>query len=388
MRVLVAFDKFKDSMPAQRACAVAAEAVSSARGGWELDECPLSDGGEGFAEILTRSAEGTLRRAEVTGPRGGPVAAAFGLVSNDRIPDAARAMLGAAIAGREGMVAVVEMAAASGLALLEPEMRDPMRTSSLGTGQLLAAAAATGARAILLGVGGSATNDLGLGALCALGIRCTGAGGESLDPLVPADWPLLRGISGRIPGSIPPILIACDVENPLGGSRGALAVYGRQKGLRPEDLPALESQSARVASRICQHFGRPMELPAAPGAGAAGGIAFGLMAAANARLLPGFELVSSWIDLDDRLSAADMVITGEGRFDDSSLSGKGPGTVVRRALAQGKLVHLFAGEVELTRKIPGLLAHAITPAGMPRRAAFSAAEALLAEAVHTALSEG
>jgi glycerate kinase len=100
-----------------------------------------------------------------------------------------------------------------------------------------------------------------------------------------------------------------------------------------------------------------------PGAGAAGGIAFGLMAAANAALLPGFDLVSSWIDLDDRLSAADMVVTGEGRFDESSLSGKGPGTVVRRALAQGKLVHVFAGEVALPRRIPGLFTHAITPCG-------------------------
>jgi glycerate 2-kinase len=112
------------------------------------------------------------------------------------------------------------------------------------------------------------------------------------------------------------------------------------------------------------------------------------MAATNARLLPGFELVSSWLDLEERLSAADMVITGEGRFDESSLSGKGPGTVVRRALAQGKLVHVFAGEIALARKIPGLLTHAISPPGMPLADALAGAPALLSQAVRKALSEG
>lgn len=388
MRVLVAFDKFKDSMPASTACAVAAEAIGSSRGGWELDECPLSDGGEGFADILTRAAEGTLRRIEATGPRGANVQAAFGIVSVDRIPDGARAMLGHFAARPEGSVAVAEMASASGLALIAPDRRDLLRASSTGTGQLLLAAAATGARAILLGVGGSATHDLGLGALGALGIRFAGTAGAALEALVPADWPMLRGISGAIPAHFPPILIACDVDNPLLGKRGALAVYGRQKGLRAEDAPNLEAETARVAGLVCSHFGRPGELARAPGTGAAGGIAFGLMAAANARLLPGFDLVSSWIDLDERLSAADMVITGEGRFDESSLSGKGPGTVVRRALAQGKLVHVFAGEIDLARKIPGLLAHTVSPPGMALADALARGPALLSEAVLEALAEG
>jgi glycerate kinase len=387
MRVLVAFDKFKDSIAAARACSVAAEAVASARGGWVLDECPLCDGGEGFAEILTRGAEGTLRRIDVTGPRGAPVSASFGIVSADRIPDAARSMLGAA-AAPGASVAVMEMAAASGLALLAPEMRDLRRASSLGTGQMLVAAASTGVRALLLGVGGSATHDLGLGALAALGIRYAGAGGGAIESLVPADWPLLREISGSVPAGFPPVLIACDVENPLLGKNGALAVYGRQKGLRPEDAGDLERETGRVAAAVCRYFGRPGELAEMPGAGAAGGIAFGLMAAANARLLPGFDLVASWLDLDDRLSAADMVITGEGRFDESSLNGKGPGTVVRRALAQGKLVHVFAGQIALDRKIPGLITHEISPRGMPLADALAAAPGLLSEAVRNALSEG
>lgn len=388
MRVLIAFDKFKDSMPAPVACSITAEAVGAARGGWELDECPMSDGGEGFADILTRAAEGTIRRIEATGPRGAKLEASFGIVPMDRIPDGARALLGVVAATPEGSVAVVEMASASGLALLPSAMRDLKRASSVGTGQLLVAAAATGARAILLGVGGSATHDLGLGALSAMGIRFGGAAGESLGALVPADWPRLREISGKVPVGFPPILIACDVENPLLGKRGALAVYGRQKGLSAQDAAGLEAQTAGVAALVCNSFGRPQDLAMAPGAGAAGGIAFGLMAAANARILPGFELVSSWIDLNERLSAADMVITGEGRFDESSLSGKGPGTVVRRALAQGKVVHVFAGEITLARKIPGLLTHEISPPGMPLADALARAPEFLNEAVRSALAEG
>lgn len=388
MRVLVAFDKFKDSLSAPQACDIAAAAIGSARGGWVLDPCPLSDGGEGFAEILTRSAEGAMRRVEATGPRGAQVQASFGIVPVERIPDQARAMLGAPVARPGGMVAVVEMAAASGLALLAPEERDLLRASSVGTGQLIKAAAAAGARAILLGVGGSATHDLGLGALSALGIHCLGAAGEALDPLVPADWRFLKVLSGRVPEAFPPILIACDVLNPLLGRRGALAVYGPQKGLRAADAAGLESETKRIAAMVCRHFGRPDELTEQPGAGAAGGIAFGLMAGANARLLPGFDLVSSWIDLEDRLSAADMVVTGEGRFDDTSLSGKGPGAVVRRALAQGKLVHVFAGQVDLTQRIPGLFTHAITPPGLALADALSRAPGLLSGTIERALAEG
>jgi len=386
MRVLVAFDKFKNSISAPMACDIAAGAISSARAPWEVDRCPLSDGGEGFAEILTLSAGGSLLAAEADGPRGGKVAASFGIVSVDRIPGRARALLGAAAAGNGGSVGVVEMAAASGLALLDPGMRDPALATTRGTGQLILAAAAAGPRAILLGVGGSATHDLGLGALGALGISYAGEAGEAIGSIIPADWPALRRITGRVSGRIPPILIACDVENPLLGPRGALAVYGPQKGLRPEEAPALEAQGARIAGMLCRHFGRPEDLASTPGAGAAGGIAFGLMAAAGATLLPGFDLVASWLRLDERLEAADAVVTGEGRFDESSLSGKGPGSLVRRALALGKPVHVFAGEVAVAVETPGLFTHAVTPPGMALPEALSRTPALLSEAVRRAFA--
>lgn len=370
MRVLAAFDKFRDSISAAEACAIAAGAVAAARGDCEVDVAPLTDGGEGFTEILTRASGGSETRHEVAGPRGGTVSASVGMVSMDRIPLSARRLMGAPAAGREGPVAVIEMAAANGISLLAPAMRDPLRASSLGTGQLILAAAA-GAGAILLGVGGSATSDLGLGALGALGIGCLAESGRRLDSPVPADWPGVRAIDGRVPGSLPPVVIACDVDNPLLGPRGAVAVYGPQKGLKPGDAAALESES----SEDRRPGVRPLRAPAVAGRdagrGRGGGIAFGLMAAAGATLAPGFDLVSAWIDLDRRIAAADVVVTGEGRFDDSSLSGKGPGMVVGRALALGKPVHVFAGTVALSHEIPGLSAHAITPPGMPLEGALA-----------------
>ncbi len=382
MRVLAAFDKFKDSISAQRACEIAAASVAR---GWQVDACPLADGGEGFAEILTRSAQGTEMRVKVTGARGAKIDALFGVVPLAKIPIAARTLLGPVGGSLGGTVAVLEMAASSGLAQLAPWMRDPLRATSAGTGQLIRAAAKSGVRSILLGVGGSATHDLGLGALGALGVDFLDASGARLDPIVPADWPRVERLEGGIPEFIPPIQIACDVENPLLGPTGALAVYGAQKGLKAADAAALEAQSARMAALVCRHFSRPESLANERGAGAAGGIAFGLMAAAGARLLPGFDLVAAWLDLEARLAAADVVFTGEGRFDDSSLSGKGPGTLVRRALALGKPVHVFAGQIVLGRPIPGLFTHAITPASMALSEALTKTPALLADAVRAAL---
>jgi len=278
------------------------------------------------------------------------------------------------------------MAAASGLALLEPAQRDPLRASSRGTGELIWAAAQAGVQSVLLGVGGSATHDLGLGALGALGIGFADGSGRPIDGIVPADFARLERIGGRLAGRIPPVLVACDVDNPLLGPRGAAAVYGPQKGLRPADAAELERQSARVAELLCRHFGRPGGLAAQPGAGAAGGTAFGLMAAAGATLAPGFELVAAWLNIGGRLAGADLLVTGEGRFDDTSLSGKGPGAVARMALSLGMTVHVFAGQVALLRAIPGLVVHEITPAGMPMDEALAGAPGLLEGALRRALA--
>ena len=386
MRVLLAFDKFKDSLTAQTACEIAARALGERHRDWSLDLCPLADGGEGFCQILTSAAGGKLRNISVDGPRGGLVEAPLGLVPLEEIPPSARTLL--SIGKRESKiehatVAVIEMAVASGLALLAPELRDPWQTTTRGTGQLLRTAAELGVAAIVLGVGGSATHDLGLGALDALGLGFRDAVGERISPPIPARWSRIARLDGALSPPLPPIRIACDVTNPLLGPRGAAAVYGPQKGLRPADLARLDHESARLALLLCAHCGQPDSLMDTPGAGAAGGLSFGLMAAAHAQLLPGFDLVAAWLDLETRLAAADLVITGEGRFDDSSLSGKGPGAVAARALALSKPVHVFAGTVTTAAR-DGLALHAITPGGMPLTRALHEAAANLAASVHRA----
>jgi glycerate kinase len=339
MRALLAFDKFKDALSAPQA----AGSRRARRPDWTLDMCPLTDGGEGFCEILTQALGGTFETHTVTGPRGEPAVARMGFVPLALIPPAARALL--QIENRDSkiensLVAVVEMAAASGLALLAPEARDPWLTSTTGTGELIRLAARPGVAAILLGLGGSA--------------------------------PEIARLDGRLPADLPPLRIACDVANPLLGPNGAAAIYGPQKGLRPADLRRLDNEAARLALLLCTHSAKPDTLMDVPGAGAAGGISFGLMAAASAQLISGFDLVSAWLDLDSRLAAADLVLTGEGRFDASSLSGKGPGALAARAAALGKPVHVFAGAITAA-PVPGLALHAITPPGTPLPAALRAA---------------
>ena len=386
MRVLLAFDKFKDALGAPEACAAAARALAASRPDWTVDSCPLADGGEGFGAILTAAVGGENLPATVTGPRGNPAAGRVGLVAYDRIPEPAHALLRLTDVGCGTRVAVIEMASASGLALLPPGERDLWHTTTTGTGELMRLAVEQGAAAIVLGIGGSATNDLGLGALEALGLEFLAADGRRVSPPVPARWSEVVRIGGKLTPVLPPIRIACDVTNPLLGPRGAAATYGPQKGLRPADLARLDHEAARLALLLCGYFSRSDELMEVPGSGAAGGISFGLMAAADAELLPGFDLVSAWLDLEARLERADVVITGEGRFDDSSLQGKGPGAVAARALKLGKTVHVFAGRATAAQPPAGLTLHSITPGDLPLEQALPRAAEFLDRSVRQAFA--
>lgn len=375
MRVLVAFDKFKDSLDAGAACRIAAEALHSARPDWQIDLCPLADGGDGFAEILTRAAGGEFRRATVTGPLGTPVEAAFGFAES---PAAAHSFVGA------GRIALIEMAQASGLALVPPAQRNPWRTTTRGTGELILAAARENVSAIVLGVGGSATHDAGLGALTALGLTARTADGATIANPIPETWAALAKVDGRIATPLPRLYVATDVTNPLMGTFGAASVFAPQKGLLEEDFTRLEYMTGRVAAMLCSQAGKHPLLCETPGCGAAGGLAFGLHCAADAALLRGFDFVSAWLGLDARLAAADVVITGEGSFDSSSLAGKAPGEVARRARALGKEVHVFAGTVAAPSE--GFLAHAITPPGTDLATALRGAPENLALAVRAAFT--
>ncbi|HLP01540.1 MAG TPA: glycerate kinase [Opitutaceae bacterium] len=389
MRVLIAFDKLKDSLTAPAACAIAADALRAAHADWQLDLAPLADGGDGFASILTTAASGEMVPVRVVGPLGEPRTASYGLVRWTQIPAPARERLALPPLRETDTVALVEMAAASGLALVPPAKRNPWRTTSYGTGQLLAAAATRGARAIVVGVGGSATHDLGLGALGALGLRFLDERGAAIFPPTTSAWEHIARLAGHVPAAFPPLRVACDVTNPLLGPTGAAAIYAPQKGLAPADLPALESATARMASSLAAHCGQPLSLASAPGAGAAGGIAFGLMTAARAQLVPGWSLVHDWLDLDRRLAAADLVITGEGRFDASSLSGKGPGALVAAAAAAGKRALVLAGslgELPPAALPPLARAHAITPPDLPLATALTRTPELLATALRQHLA--
>jgi glycerate kinase len=381
MRVLIAFDKFKDALRAEEACTVGAKAVHEIHPEWTTDLCPMTDGGEGFTRVLTRAVRGELVAVDVCGPRrGARVTAAFGQVEVVRLPSAARRLLGVADVPASTKIAIVELATASGLELLAPGQRNPWFTTTSGTGELLAAAARAGAHVILLGVGGSATNDLALGALSALGWKFLTDDGSAIDWPAPGTWDRLASITAGPGGSLPALRIACDVTNPLLGPHGCTSVFAPQKGLPPRDLSRLEAATAHVAELLCRHFEKPRELAATPGTGAAGGTPFGLMAALDATLVPGSELVATWLAVDERIRAADLVLTGEGSFDATSLAGKGAGAVVQRAAALGRPVLVFAGQVapEL-RHHDGV--HAITPADCPLADALARTPTLLAAAI-------
>ncbi|NCW27697.1 MAG: glycerate kinase [Verrucomicrobia bacterium] len=384
MRLLLAFDKFKDALGAEEACGVAGEALGRRFPGAAVDGCPLTDGGEGFARILTRAVKGELCLQKVSGPLGRTVEGEFGLVPWSCLSPGVKKSL-AIPTDREGVLGLVDMASASGLARLAPGERNPWKTSSLGTGELCVAAAKRGADLLLVGIGGSGTSDLGLGCLQALGLVALDPGRGEIRPLSPDQWEKVSRLDGELPLRFPGIRVACDVTNPLLGPRGAVRVYGPQKGLSASDLLPFEKAAELMARKLLAKKNKSVELMELPGAGAAGGIGFGLMVWAGAVMVSGANLVMEWLDLTARIRAADVVLSGEGRFDRSSLEGKGPSAVVRMALASGKRVHVFAGSVEPGLPIPaGLSIHEITPRGMALPEALGRTGELLARAVSAA----
>lgn len=383
MKILVAFDKFKGSLSAADACQITSQTLLSLSPAADLEEAPLTDGGEGFVELLTRPAGGEIRRCHVTGPLGKPTEASFGLVSIENLPPATRDILRLPT---QGTLAVVEMAQASGLQLLPANERDPWKTTTRGTGELLQKAAAANPMAIVVGLGGSATHDLGLGALQALGLKAEfdstpNNTGPHQPDLSPAIWTKVQRFVDGFECRLPPLWIASDVDNPLLGPRGAATVFAPQKGLRPADLEALEKETARMANLLCEHFHQDPNTLSAPGSGAAGGIGTGLRLACGARITSGFSLVRAWFDLDRKLSQADFILTGEGCFDESSLEGKGPGVVVKRAQAERKNCLVLAGRIDLPKEVQKEFSCCrfleISPRELPTEQAMAAGKQLL-----------
>ena len=331
MRILVAPDKFKGTLTASQAADAVAAGWSRGRPLDEVELVPMADGGEGTMDALVAALGGTVVPSRVTGPRGDPVEAAYGLVET-----------------AEGLMGVVEMARASGLALLAPSRRDPGRTSTQGTGELMVRALERGAERLLVCLGGSATNDGGVGMASALGYRFLDAGGAPIEPGGAGLLGLHRIEASQVHARVRWVTVtgACDVSNPLTGAAGASAVYGPQKGASPEDALVLDRALGHLAAVVHRDLGIAPKDEA--GAGAAGGLGFGLLAFCGARLRPGVEVVMDALDLGTKIAAADLVITGEGSLDAQSLRGKVPSGVLTACALAGVPAVVVCGRSELS----------------------------------------
>jgi len=315
MKILVAPNALKGSVSAMDAAQRIGLGLERSGLNAVLDLMPIADGGDDTMDVLI-AAGGETREAEVLDPLGRKIVAQFGLLG-------------------DGSTAIVEMARASGLKLLKPTERNPLVTTTYGTGQLIRAAIEAGARTVIIGIGGSATNDGGVGCALALGLRTEDDAGRA----VPGEGGALHRVrridaSGMMPELRQmTVFVACDVDNPLLGPRGASTIFGPQKGATPEDVQTLEVNLAHFYGLVSDTLG--IDVRERPGAGAAGGLGAGLMTFLGAQPKSGIDLVLEYLDLPARLASVDLVITAEGSMDLQTLGGKGPMGLAKRCLEYG-----------------------------------------------------
>lgn len=346
MNILVALDKFKDSLTAEEACQIVAREAAQAFPQTNIVKAPLTDGGEGFSSILTKLLDGQTITTNCTDPIGRKISTDYGIIPPKKLPTSLCEQFKL---NNSQPIALIEMARASGLELLSPEERNLWNTSTYGTGLLIADAIKQNVQAIFLGLGGSATNDLGCGALSALGTQFK-TENSSIQVPSPVSWTQIEEITFPRNKTLPTLFAICDVDNPLLGQRGCSAVYGPQKGLKQNDLKKMENAVERMSKLLCQASTQDPSLRQTAGAGAAGGIAYGLSHYFTVSYTPGFNFVSELLSLKEKIDRADWIITGEGMFDESSLEGKGPGTLVEQATVAGKRIDVFAGKLKLTEE--------------------------------------
>ena len=302
MKIVIASDKYKDSLSALKVCRIIGRAIKKIAPDLDVVISPMADGGDGTVETLVESLDGKLIELEVKGPFGEPVKARFGMLGSG--------------------TAVIEMASASGLVLVPAGKRDPMETTTYGTGELILRAIDMGSKKIIVGIGGSATNDGGMGMAQALGYRLLdnngdplGFGGKELARLASIDN---AGINSKLLSTT--IEVASDVNNPLCGKKGAAHVYGPQKGASPEMVKALDEGLRNYAQIVARDLKK--DIAGLPGAGAAGGLGAGLAAFAGGVLKPGIDIVIEITGLKDKIKDADLIITGEGAMDEQTFYGK------------------------------------------------------------------
>ncbi|END2488356.1 TPA: glycerate kinase [Vibrio vulnificus] len=324
MKIIIAPDSYKESLTAMDVAIAIEKGFKQVLPDAHYVKLPMADGGEGTVQSMVDATGGIIIEHTVTGPLGQRVDGFFGLLG-------------------EGKTAVIEMAAASGLHLVSPELRNPLITTTFGTGELIKAALDHGVKHIIVGIGGSATNDGGIGMAQALGIKlldahgnALGHGGGELAKLETIDCSQLDPRLAQVR-----LEVACDVDNPLCGTKGASAVFGPQKGATPEMVTILDENLAHYATVIKQQLG--VDVRDMAGAGAAGGMGAALLGLLNAELRPGIEIVMDAVRLDEIVADADLVITGEGRIDSQTIHGKTPIGVARTAKKHGLPVIGIAG---------------------------------------------
>lgn len=324
MRILISPDKFKGSLSAGEAAAAIGRGFQRVFPEASYDLAPIADGGEGTAEIFCETLGGIKVTAPSHDALGRPIEASY-------------------VWFAEKKMALIEMSEASGLWRLGPEELYPLRASTRGTGELMADAIARGAKKLLIALGGSATNDAGLGMAAALGWKFFDASDAELTPR-PENFPTICRIQAPAESPSCELVALCDVQNPLLGPHGATHMFGPQKGATSAMVSTLEKALTHVADLCRDQLGR--DFRDAPGAGATGGLAFGLMTFCGGRLQPGFETVAGLLDLEARVAQACLVVTGEGRLDEQTSHGKGPAEIAKLARSHGRPVIALAGKIE------------------------------------------
>jgi len=339
MRILIAPDKFKGSLSARQVAENIALGIGDIIPDAQIEIAPVADGGEGTAEVICNARGGEWVMCRTHGPLGNPIEARYVWLS-------------------ENASVVIEMSEAAGLRALKNGVRDVMRANTFGVGEMLLDVAKRGAHEIIVGLGGSVTNDGGFGMARALGFRFFDERHNEIEKAV--DLISVTGIEASVATHVSPvpslksqpasasggalqmkIVAACDVKNPLLGETGATRTFGPQKGATSEQLEILERALTRLADTVTRELG--CDFRNNPGAGAAGGLGFGLMSFCNAELQPGFDVVADAVELEEKIKAADVVITGEGKLDTQTLEGKAPAGVARLARKLGKGVFAIVG---------------------------------------------
>lgn len=361
-KIVVASDSFKGSLTSREISTIVAEAVSEVFPDCQTVCLEIADGGEGTIDALCRALGGSRIEVSVSDPLGKPVVSEYAIVN---VPE-------------EGHTAVIEMSKASGLPLVPSGLRNPMLTTTFGTGELILDALGRGCKHFLIGIGGSATNDGGTGMLTALGWRFLDSDGNELPP-VGASLGKIESIdsSGKNPALDGcSFVTACDVDNPFCGPDGAAFVFAPQKGAGPEEVILLDKGLESFSSVIRKSTG--VDVKDIPGAGAAGGLGGALLAFLGARLTPGAEMVLEAIGFDSLAEGADLVITGEGRMDFQTLKGKAPLCVLRHATRLGIPTISLAGiisDYDLLKNLGYKDILCINPPGLPHKTAMQSAVA-------------